>query len=778
VTTERPTSRLALPLELMESVTAVARAEGCDEETVLVAAVSAAMYRYDRTENRRLRTGATTVRVEVTDDVRFSDLLAQVSESRKAPAPADDADPDGIVHVRLSGDPAAVLDVQGGFLPAGGGPAWGTALGCLLRHALADPAERVGVLRMLPPDEQERLIDAVNATAVAAAPPRTVHHLFEQLATEDADRIALITADGTVSYGQLNARAERLAAHLTALGAGPEQSVAIHVERSPQLVVAVLATLKCGAAFVPFDRRMPRERITDILESSRTRLVIGDEDVQSLLRGIDVVLVTEQTAAASPRTARPGREVSVDNAAYIYFTSGSTGIPKGVVTDHRCAANRIDWIVERYGLGAGSVVLHKTPLIFDVAIIEIMAPLTAGAAVRIAEPHGEADVGHLTELLQGGDVTFVHFVPSVLKAFLSGVADTAFPGVRWVQTSGEAVPTRLLDGLMERFGNAVFHSAYGQTETSEVAVWEGRRYTAGPQLPVGRPIGSYRLFILDDDLAVVPSGVPGEICVAGVGGLARGYHEQPALTAEHFVPHPYPLVPGERLYRTGDLGAYDDSGQILFLGRKDSQAKIRGARVEPAEVEAVLAEGPSVKDCAVVVRRDEQGDNELVAYVVGEDIVVDELAQWAADRLTSYLLPTAYVRMDRLPFTNSGKLDRLILPAPAAADRSVRGEGEAAQSHLEAELCSLWGQILGLPSIGPTDDFFAVGGNSLKVTQVMVRITTLYGVRIPVAAFFEDPTVRGLAVLIERLLVDLVAAMPEEEATRRVEAIRAQRGGS
>jgi acyl carrier protein len=260
--------------------------------------------------------------------------------------------------------------------------------------------------------------------------------------------------------------------------------------------------------------------------------------------------------------------------------------------------------------------------------------------------------------------------------------------------------------------------------------------------------------------------------VAGVGGLARGYHDQPTLTAERFVPNPYAIMPGERLYRTGDLGVYDRFGQIGFAGRADTQAKIRGARVEPAEVEAVLAGHPGVTDCAVLPRRDEQDDNELVAYLTGSGIDVGELAEQAARTLPSFMLPAAYVRLDAFPYTGSGKLDRAALPAPAPADRVLRAALAAEPgSPLERELCRLWASILGVESVGPADDFFAMGGNSLMVTQVMIRLKAAFDVRVPVAEFFDDPTVRGLASLVERLVGALVADLSDDEAVQRMEAL-------
>jgi acyl-CoA synthetase (AMP-forming)/AMP-acid ligase II/acyl carrier protein len=325
------------------------------------------------------------------------------------------------------------------------------------------------------------------------------------------------------------------------------------------------------------------------------------------------------------------------------------------------------------------------------------------------------------------------------------------------------MPARLLEQFNQHFTTAEFHSTYGQTETSEVALWTGSQWTESATVPVGRPNGIYRLFVLDASLNPVPPYVPGEICVAGIDGLARGYQNQPMLTAERFVPNPYAVVPGERLYRTGDLGRLLPDGQIEYVGRIDTQVKIRGCRVETAEIEAVLSRHPSVRMCAVIARKDASGGAELLAYVVSDQSSAKELAAHAESVLPQYMLPSAYVFVDDLPLTPSGKLDRVRLPAPSQADFAARATYEAPQSELESQLAELWQQVLRLEKIGRTDNFFSLGGNSLKSVQVLVRLKDTFGINVQVRDFFNSPTIEGLAALVEQALVAYVTSLSASE---------------
>ncbi len=735
----------------------LARERGTTGSAVLLAAWLATRYRWSRQEQLDVSVGdGSPVQVPVVPGMRFADLLAQVSALQTQAPTAFCTAGAGAIESRGSE----------GIAPADA-DRWASAFQVLLRDAARRPAARLDELAMLTEAEAAECAAAANASFGSFPDLAPIHRGFEEVARARPDTVAVEAGGDRVSYGELDRRANRLAWSLRGLGAGPESLIGVCVDRSAELAVALLAVAKAGAAFVPLDRRMPVERVRSIVGDAPLRVIIAQDELRSRLETLPVRLLVEPADAPRPdeATAPPTVALALENAAFCYYTSGSTGEPKGVVTDHRCAAGRLAWLRQRYPLVSGDRVVHKTPLIFDVAVWEIFGTLAAGATVLMADPGAEADVTHLGQLLSTERTRFVHFVPSMLSSFLDLAPARPYPGLRWVQVSGEAVPAALLDRFTGHF-TAEFHNLYGQTETSEVAAWEGRTSPSLVRVPIGRQIGLYRLFVLDEALRPVPPGVPGELCVAGLGGLARGYHRHPSLTAERFVPNPFPAEPGERLYRTGDLVVSTSDGTLTHLGRLDQQAKIRGCRVETGEVEAVLARHPTVRQCAVMARPDGQGVSQLVAYVVGDGLSIDRLGAHAARYLPSYMLPEVYVALDALPLTPSGKLDRQSLPDPTAADRAARAGDDPPQGLVEEALCGMWQEVLGVEKIGRTDDFFDIGGNSLRSLQVLTRIRAVFDVDVPVSVFFAGPTIEALAAGVERSLAEMVKGLSDDEAAR------------
>lgn len=638
----------------------------------------------------------------------------------------------------------------------------------LLSDSTHRPSAKLDELIMLSEEERAALATTANALFEVYPDFQPIHVHFESQARRNPDAIAIEASEGTIRYDELNTRANHLALRLMASWATLESLVGICIDRSIDLVVALLATLKTGAAFIPLDPTFPIERTRTICEDARPLLIITQERHMSMLAALPASLICEEGISAGEEIANPDVSLSPENIAYVYYTSGSTGLPKGVVIEHRCAMNRIEWLRRRYPFSAGDRILHKTPLIFDVAIWEIFGPLIAGATILMADAGAESDVEHIGKLLNTGRTVFAHFVPSMLDAYLNFAPQASYPDLRWVQVSGEAVPTRLLERFGEHFSTE-FHNCYGQTETSEVAAWEGTKCEAATGVPIGKQIGVYRLYILDRYLNPVPPGVPGEICVTGEGGLARGYHSRPDLTAQKFVPNPHAVAPGERLYRTGDLARLSEDGVIEYLGRVDNQTKIRGCRVETTEVEAVLASHSSVRACAVVARPDDTGTNQLIAYVVSDQPSASDLRVHTERFLPKYMLPAAYIFIADLPLTPSGKLNRLKLPTPKSSDFEAQVCDEAPQTALEMKLAAMWKQVLGLEKVGRADNFFAIGGNSLKSTQVLVRLKEQFGVQISVRNFFASPTIEGLASLIMQALMDMVTSLSDAEAEQLFE---------
>lgn len=666
-------------------------------------------------------------------------------------------------------------------LTAAGGERFADSFVQLLSHGARAPGECVAALGMLCETDAVARGNAPNLRVEHFNDLTTIHHRIEAQVRRTPNAIAAEIGGSSMTYAELDERANRLAGLLVATGVGPDHFIGVCIDRSLDLMVALFGVLKSGAAFIPLDSSFPPERVSRIFADAEPTLLLthaphGDRFGRMGVRTIDINAALDvRNDGGTARWRAPAGHPQ--QAAYVYYTSGSTGAPKGVVIEHGCALSRLEWLHRRYAFVAGNRVLQKTPLIFDVAIWEIFGPLMTGATVSMAEPGMESDVNHIGSLLARPGCVFAHFVPSMLDAYLRAAPWRTYPDLRWVQLSGEAVP-RDLPARFTRHFDCELHNMYGQTETSEVAAYERARedtvdFTAG-FVPMGRQIGIYRLFVLDSALNPVPTGVPGELCVAGVGGIARGYHRQPLLTAERFVPHPFPIVPGERLYRTGDLVRELEDGALEYLGRLDQQTKIRGCRVETGEVEAALRRHPSVRACAVVARPDETGSNRLVAYLVGDAFELNALATHIEAILPRYMIPEAYIFLEQLPFTVSGKLDRNRLPPPDPEYFEARVTSEELpRPGLEEQLASIWCEVLGIRKVGRNDNFFVVGGNSLKSVQVLSRIRKRYEIEVSVRQFFAAPTIKELAAVVLDLLERWVQSLSDTDVAERLERNRA-----
>ncbi|MFB7785592.1 amino acid adenylation domain-containing protein [Streptomyces vinaceus] len=648
------------------------------------------------------------------------------------------------------------LDHRTDVLDARTARSLGEALERLLTAVADAPDTAVGEVDLLSA-EQHRLIGEWNGTCVPV-PDTTLVELFEQQVARTPGAPATVFRGERLTYGELDARAERLARVLRARGAGPEEIVAVALHRSTEMVVSLLAVLKAGAAYLPVDPSLPADRIAYLLSDAEPVLLLADDEVAAALPASAELPRLDPGAVHDGDAGAVGPAPLPAHPAYVIYTSGSTGRPKAVVVEHSAIVNRLLWMQDRYRLGADDRVLQKTPFGFDVSVWEFFWPLITGATLVVAEPGGHKDPAYLSRVIQEDSVTTVHFVPSMLAAFVEDPGAGRCRSLRRVVCSGEALPEELKNRFLDVL-DVPLHNLYGPTEAAvDVTHWDCRREDAGP-VPIGRPIWNTSLYVLDPRGRPVPVGVAGELFLAGAG-LARGYLRRPALTAERFPLDPFG-PPGSRMYRTGDLARHRADGSVEYLGRTDDQVKIHGFRIELGEIETALGHLAGVGRAAVVVREDVPGERRLVGYLVpeaGADPAPDTEPMRAelARSLPEYMVPVLVV-VDGLPVTPNGKLDRRALPAPAAA--AATGY-EPPAGETEELVAMVWASVLDVPRIGRHDDFFTLGGHSLSATRVAARLRQSLGLDLPLHTLFEQRTVAALAIAVETVLLAELDAEP------------------
>ncbi|MFF0745874.1 amino acid adenylation domain-containing protein [Streptomyces sp. NPDC004111] len=597
----------------------------------------------------------------------------------------------------------------------------------VLRAVVAAPDTPVRDVDVMAPGETERVLHEWNDSD-GAVPGRSLPELFEARVALAPEATAVVLGGVEVAYGELNARANRLARWLAARGAGPEKLVAVVLPRSVDLVVALLAVLKSGAGYVPVDPEFPRERIEYVLADAGPVLTLTED----VLAGAGLDGYADDDMVLADRSG--------ERTAYVIYTSGSTGRPKGVAVPGAALVNFLTSMQDRFALTPADRLAAVTTVGFDIAGLELFLPLLNGARVVLADKDTVRDTAALAALLTASGATIAQATPSLWHALAE--ADGIPAGLR-VLVGGEALPAPLARTLTA--GGRSVTNLYGPTETT---VWSTAcAVDADGDVSIGGPIANTRLYVLDAGLRPVPLGVAGELYIAGAG-LARGYQHRPGLSAERFVADPHG-TPGTRMYRTGDLVRRRADGRLDYLGRTDFQVKVRGFRIEPGEIEAVLADHPDIARTAVVVREDRPGDKRLVAYfvpVVGGAPDGDVLRKHVAETLPDYMVPSAFVTLDALPLTPNGKLDRAALPAP---DYGSLGEGRAPRTPQEETLCGLFAEILGVARVTVDDDFFALGGHSLLASRLVARVRAALGKEMSIRGFFEKPTVAALAASLE-----------------------------
>ena len=610
----------------------------------------------------------------------------------------------------------------------------------LLNEMIAAPHASINSLALLDAQERWQMVDAWNATATDY-PLEQVHHCFEEHAERTPDRPALVFGTEQLTYAALNHRANRLAHALIAYGVGPDSLVGVAMERSVEMVVALIAILKAGGAYVPVDPHYPQERQAYMLEDSGVELLLSQSHVNlptadNVVR-IDLDLDDAWLSAYSQ--VNPDVAVGGENLAYVIYTSGSTGKPKGAGNSHSALANRLFWMQQAYALDASDTVLQKTPFSFDVSVWEFFWPLLSGARLVVALPDDHRDPRKLVDLIVRERVTTLHFVPSMLQAFLQDGQVGRCTSVQRIICSGEALPVDAQSQVFAKLPKTRLYNLYGPTEAAiDVTHWtcvdEGK-----DAVPIGKPIANLGCHVLDANLEPVPVGVLGELYLAGKG-LARGYHRRPALTAERFVANPFGV--GQRMYRTGDLARYRPDGVIEYAGRIDHQVKLRGLRIELGEIEARLLEHQLVREAAVVALDGTQ----LVGYVVLDETVPqwrEALGGYLSIHLPAFMVPAQWVLLEKMPLSPNGKLERKALPRPEAG--TEHRDYAPPLTALEQQVAQVWQQVLGVERVGLDDNFFELGGHSLLLLVVKERLAAHCGLVLTVNQLMTRPTVRALA---------------------------------
>ncbi len=664
-----------------------------------------------------------------------------------------------------------------------------------LRNAAADSSRALAELSILTEAEHRQIVVEWNDTSIDYPTGLCIHEGFEKQVEKTPDAVAVVFEDQEITYLELNERANQLAHYLRRLEVGPETLVGIYMERSLEMMVALLGTLKAGGAYVPLDPTYPRERIAFMVEDGGVPVLLTQARLVNELPSHQARVVqvdADWDAIARQPRGSVDSGVTSENLGYVIFTSGSTGKPKGVMVCHRNVINFFAGMDQGISHSPPGAWLAVTSLSFDISVLELFWTLARGFKVVLSSDNGRMQVANgssslrankadddysIAAQIQRHGVTHMQCTPSMAGMLvMEPQAREPLSSLREFMVGGETLPVSLARQLRE-VGSGRIVNMYGPTETT---IWS-TTYTVdevGSTVPIGRPIANTQIYILDVHFRPVPVGVPGELFIGGAG-VVRGYLNRPELTADRFVPDPFSHEPGARLYRTGDLARYLPDGNIEFLGRLDHQVKIRGHRIELGEIETVLEQHPAIREAIVLLREDLPGDDRLVAYLTlrdGSEPSLDELRSFLKEKLPDYMLPAAFVHLDALPLTPNGKVNRRALPAPDQAMPASEKLFVAPGNSLEAILAGTWAKLLGAERVGINDNFFDLGGNSLRAVRLISQLRSVFKVDLPLSCVLEAPTVAELSQVmiahepepgqVEKIaqLMTKIGAMSEEEA--------------
>lgn len=621
----------------------------------------------------------------------------------------------------------------------------------LLKGIIENPNAKISELPFITTKEKEQ-INEWNSTDVKYDTSKLIHEIISANAATEADRTAVEIGDKKLSYKELEEETNKLANYLISKGVKPDTLVGVVMDRSLEMMIALLGIMKSGGAYVPIDPSYPEERVSYMIEDSQVELILTSKELSGKINSgkAEMIILDDSNAdykSADPKF--PGVKLDPDNIAYMIYTSGSTGKPKGAMNTHGGILNRLLWMKDYLNVSKDDNIFQKTSFSFDVSVWEFFLPLMYGAKLVFAKPEGQKDTSYLTQEIHDKKITIMHFVPSMLQAFLEDEGIAKCNSLKKVVCSGEELTVNLQNNFFSKFKDTELHNLYGPTEAAvDVTYWQCDKDSKLNFVPIGKAIANTKIYILDPSLNLLPVGVPGELHIGGVQ-VARGYLNREELTKEKFIPDPFNN--GGRLYKTGDLVRYMDDGNIEYLGRIDNQIKIRGFRIELGEIEFVLNNYPGIREAVVLAKEIRQGDRRLIAYVVssnGRDDLLNELRNYLKEKLPEYMVPSQFVFIEHMPLSQNGKADRKALSALEFSRDDLKTEFKEAEKPVEEILANIWKEVLVLDKVGINDNFFELGGDSIISIQIIFKANQ-QGLKITPKQIFRFQTIAELASVIE-----------------------------